>query len=332
MLTSCCFQLFFGKLYVELNAKWLFLAALGLFEVGSVICAAAPNSPTLIVGRAIAGTGAAGTTTGVFVILAHSVPLHNRPRATGAVGGAIGIAQILAPTLGGALTDYATWRWCFWINLPLGAVTLVTVVLYVNLPSTVMRQPKGGSPLEIAKRFDLAGSVLLIPSIVSLLLALQWGGTEYAWNSWRIILTLAIFGVSIIAWGAIQYFAGEDATVPLRMARNRSMASAMWYMFCVMGVCLVLVQFVPIWFQSTKGVSAYQSGVNLLALTISMSIAVVASGFIVSEKICRLESNQSSVANCWPDVQNRLLRPTHDRRDHCHIHRCGLDYALRCQH
>jgi len=283
MLTSCCFQLVFGKLYAELDIKWLFIAALAIFEVGSVVCAAAPSSVALIIGRAVAGLGASGLMSGMLVILAHSLPLENRPRVTGAVGGAVGIAQIVAPTLGGAFTDFVSWRWCFWINLPLGAVTFVMVVFLVHLPSSALtRQKKTGSGvLDIVRRFDLLGNVFLLPAVVCLLLALQWGGTEYDWGSWRIVTTLTLFGVATVIWGGIQYAAGDNATVPLRIVQQRSMASALWFTFCNMGAFFVIIQYVPVWFQTAKGVSAYQSGIDLLAATVPFSVMVVASGFLV---------------------------------------------------
>ncbi|KAK0620475.1 major facilitator superfamily domain-containing protein [Immersiella caudata] len=288
MLTSCCFQLMFGKLYSELDMKWLYLTALAIFEVGSVICAAAPNSVSLIIGRAIAGVGAAGIVSGVFVIIAHIAPLHTRPKITGMVGGAMGIAQVIAPTLGGALTDYVSWRWCFWINLPMGAVTFVAVIFLVNVPRSAAltnseKKAEYKGLAGLVRRFDLLGAVFLLPAVVSLLLALQWGGTQYAWGSWRVVTTVVVFGVTTLVWAGIQYRAGDDATVPLRIVKGRSMLSAIWFTFCVMAVLFIFVQYVTIWFQAAMGVSAYQSGINLLAATASMSVTFIASGFLTSK-------------------------------------------------
>ncbi|KAK0715091.1 major facilitator superfamily domain-containing protein [Lasiosphaeris hirsuta] len=283
MLTSCCFQLMYGKLYAEFSIKWLFLIALAIFEIGSIVCATAPNSTALILGRAIAGLGSAGLLTGSLVILAHSVPLHARPRVTGAIGGAIGIAQIVAPILGGAFTDYATWRWCFWINLPIGAVTFAAVFFLVHLPASAINTSEKKTLRQFLAKLDLLGTVFLLPAIVCLLLALQWGGTVYAWNDWRNILTLTIFGVAALIWGFIQYRAGPNATVPMHIIKNRSVVSGMWYMFTIMGVFLTLIQFVPVWLQAAKGVSAYQSGIDLLAMAVPVSFMVVVSGFAVSK-------------------------------------------------
>lgn len=118
LLTTCAFQLLFGKFYGNFNVKWVFLIALALFELGSLICGAAPNSVALIVGRAIAGLGSAGIFSGAQIICAYTVPLEKRAVYTGLIGGTYGLASVIGPLLGGAFTDHATWRWCFYINLP----------------------------------------------------------------------------------------------------------------------------------------------------------------------------------------------------------------------
>lgn len=111
LLTACAFQLWYGKLYTFFSIKWVFLSALSLFEVGSVICGAAPNAVALIVGRAVAGLGAAGIFSGAMLIIAHAVPLAKRPIYSGIIGGMYGIASVMGPLLGGVFTDKVSWRW-----------------------------------------------------------------------------------------------------------------------------------------------------------------------------------------------------------------------------
>ena len=117
LLTTCAFQLFYGKLYTFFSLKWVYLIALLIFEGGSALCGGAPNSTAFIVGRALAGLGAAGIFSGAILIVANTVPLRKRPTYTGLIGGMYGIASVAGPLLGGVFTDKVTWRLCFYSKL-----------------------------------------------------------------------------------------------------------------------------------------------------------------------------------------------------------------------
>ncbi|KAK9419415.1 putative Major facilitator superfamily (MFS) profile domain-containing protein [Seiridium unicorne] len=282
LLTACCFQLLFGKLYVEFNTKRVFLAALVIFEVGSTVCAAAPNSIAFIIGRAVAGVGCAGLIAGSLIIIAETAPIHKRPKYTGIVGGSIGIAQIIAPTLGGVFADHLTWRWGFWINLPMGGITLITILIFLHVaPRSVSSEPF--SLKAFLLRIDLLGTMFIMPAINALLIALQYGGKTYSWKTWRIVLCLVIFSVLTLIWLYHEFRLGEKATVPLRIIKQRSVAASVLFTLTGFSNFFIMTYWVPIWFQSVRDNSAQQSGINYLAATIAMSITTILTGFAISK-------------------------------------------------
>ncbi|KAF3223190.1 hypothetical protein TWF191_006472 [Orbilia oligospora] len=217
-LTGTALQPTFGRVYKTFSIKGTFLTAIGFFELGSLICGVAPNSATLIVGRAIAGIGVGGIFSGCILILAHILPLRKRPLAIACLASVWGIASIIGPLLGGAFTDHVSWRWCFYINLPLGAISVIVVTLVLKLP----HKSEGLTLRERIYQLDLVGAAILIPTVVSLLLALQWGGTTYAWNDPRIIGLFVCFGCLVIIFIGSQWRLGDAATLPLRILRQRA--------------------------------------------------------------------------------------------------------------
>lgn len=192
----------------------------------------------------------------------------------------IKIRTILNSDRYSVFTDKATWRWCFFINLPIGAITLV--VIYFFFPNPKMDKPKDESFLQRLKHFDPIGTAVFMPAIICLLLALQWGGTTYAWNSGRIIALFVVFGVLIIAFLYIQYRQGEDATVPWRIIKNRSVWAGSLYAFGTGSSFFLLVYYLPIWFQAVQGVSAVESGIRNLPMLLSVVIASILAGGLVT--------------------------------------------------
>ncbi|KAK0630757.1 major facilitator superfamily domain-containing protein [Bombardia bombarda] len=284
MLTTSCAQLVYGRIYKFYDMKWTFLVSIVVFEIGSAICGAAPTSTVFILGRAIAGLASAGIFSGSMLIMIPMVPLHRRPAFQGLFGMVFGIASVMGPLIGGGFTSGATWRWCFYINLPIGAVSMVFLVLFWNPPKEKRHEPI--SFMAHVKRLDPIGMVFFLPGTVCLLLALQWGGSTFAWSEWRIILLFVIFGVCLAAFIASQILRPDTAMVPPRVIKQRSVAFGTSFTFFLSGSMLMLVYYVPIWcksrcyglFQTVKQVEPIKSGIYTLPLVLSLVISSIMSG------------------------------------------------------
>jgi MFS family permease len=250
---------------------------MAIFELGSLLCATAVNSQMLIVGRAIAGIGAAGCFTGAFTIVASSMPLEKRPAYIGILQSTFGFATILGPVLGGALTQHVSWRFCFYINLPIGAVTIAFIAFFFKMPAQDSQEAT--SAWEKLAKLDLIGVMMFIPSIVMVLLAFQWGGIEHAWKSATIIglvLGGGLFSCVFILW---QIRKGDDAMIPPRIFKKRNVFASCLTEFFAMGAVYCSIYFLPEWFQVVKGASPTKSGVMYLPLSISDIISATLTGF-----------------------------------------------------
>jgi MFS family permease len=270
-----------GKVYRYFNGKWTLVLMTTIFEVGSIVCAAAPTSNALIVGRALGGIGLAGTTVGGQLVITKIFPLKDRPKYQGFIGATFGIASIMGPLVGGAFTSNLSWRWCFWINVPLGGVALAGLVLILPASPPLLRLE--GSFLDKVKKFDPIGNLFLIPGVVCLLLAVQWGGVVYAWSSARVIALIVLGPVLMIAFACTQVWLGEKATIPPRIIRQRSLAAATAATAGFGGPLILTSFYLPIWHQAIKDTSAGAAGVRLLPYFLSTVFAVIASGLAVSK-------------------------------------------------
>lgn len=258
------FQLFYGKLYSLFSIKIVYLVAIALFEIGSLVCTTAPNSAALVIGRAIAGLGAAGIFSGGILITTKTIPLARRAAYLGIMSGVFGVAAILGPFIGGALIDSTTWRWCFGINLPLGVVTVVICAFLVQTP--VQPEIESFTVAQKLRKLDIPGTVLMVASLICLLVALQWGGSTYAWDNSRIIALFVVAAVLAIAFVAFQTLSRFSTTIPTAVARNRDVWLAATYAMSITGGVYTAILYLPIWFQTVRDYSALSSGTMLTPL------------------------------------------------------------------
>jgi hypothetical protein len=281
MLTNSAFQLVMGRIYKLYSPKWTFLTGILIFEIGSAVSGAAPNSTALIIGRAISGIGGSTIITGLMTIIFLTLPLEKRPLFQGFFGAVFALASVVGPLLGGVFTDDVTWRWCFYINLPIGGVSAVVIMFILHVPDSGSKRAEMNWKEQI-NQLDPIGNLCLLPGVVSLLLALQWGGTKYAWKDARIIALFILFGLLMIAFIAVQIWKKEKATVPPRLAKMRTMIAGMWYGVFNGGSMMIILYFLPIWFQAIKGTSAVQSGIRTIPLVLSLVVGTISSGAIIS--------------------------------------------------
>ncbi|KAI1028374.1 hypothetical protein LB503_002150 [Fusarium chuoi] len=280
-LTLGAFQSLWGKIYKFFPLKTSFLMSIFIFELGSLISAVARNSMTVIVGRAIAGLGASGVAPGVYTIPAFIAAPEKRATYTGFIGLSYGIAAVAGPLIGGGLTDGASWRWCFYINLPIGGLAILVILLTFKTPAGV--KVVDATLKEKLLQMDFIGTALVMGAYLSLLLALQYGGVTHAWSSSVVIGLLVGFVLMIITLITVEFWLGERAMLTPRLIRQRTVwVNAVWSFFFA-GSYFITLYYLPIYFQSIDNQSPIGSGVRNIPLIALFSVATFASGKAITK-------------------------------------------------
>ncbi|KAK6082745.1 MFS drug efflux [Seiridium cupressi] len=286
-LGSVCVILLLGTLYNTFNMKWNFITTVVLFEAGSALCGAAPNMNAMIVGRVIAGAGGSGIYLGSLQYFAVMTEEKERGFYMSLIGVSWGLGAVLGPVIGGAFAvSAATWRWAFYINLLIGALSAPAFLFY--LPS--IHPIQGVSIRDRLVTIDFVGFILGAGVWVSFLLALTMAGGQWPWNDGRTIATFVVFGVVLLVYILQQYFAffttPDRRLFPGHLLRDRT--QVLLYVVTAAGTTtlFVVVYYIPIYFQFVNGDAALMAAVRLLPfVVVAVTVNLVSGSFLHFIKI-----------------------------------------------
>jgi EmrB/QacA subfamily drug resistance transporter len=270
LLSSTIALTIYGKLGDQFGRKPVFLFAIVVFLVGSALTGLAQDMGQLIAFRALQGIGGGGLMISMQAIIGDLLSPRERGRYMGLFGAVFAVSSVAGPLIGGFLTDNWSWRWCFYINLPLGVVTIAVVAAVLKLPKPTAR------PI-----LDYLGAALLAAAVTSIILVTSWGGTEYDWDSPTILLLGAAAAVLLGAFVLAERRAAEPI-MPLRLFRGRVFNVANGIGF-VIGVGMFgTIAYIPSYFQMVLGDSATASGLRMLPMMAGLLVASIGSGRWIS--------------------------------------------------
>lgn len=271
LLTSAVSTPLYGKISDMFGRKRIFQAAIVIFLLGSILCGAAQTMNQLIIFRGIQGIGAGGLITLVFSIIADIIPMRQRGRYQGYFTAVFGLSSVAGPLLGGLFTDHLSWRWVFYINVPLGILALTAIALRLHLPVRTSKH-----------KIDFAGAILLAVAVASLLLATVWGGIDYPWKSIQIIglFATSAIGTALFVWR--ERYAAEPI-ISLSLFKNPVFSVSVLLSFIIGIVMFGALIFLPQYQQVVRGDTATKSGLMMIPFMAGMLTSSLTTGRLVSK-------------------------------------------------
>ncbi|MFB1298976.1 MDR family MFS transporter [Mycobacterium sp. pW049] len=270
LLASTIATAIVGKLGDLFGRKVIFAVAVLFFLVGSVLCGIASSMEMLVAARALQGIGGGALMVTATALIGEVIPLRDRGRYQGALGAVFGVTTVIGPLLGGYFTDHLTWRWAFWINVPIGIVVLIVAL------ATIPALSRRGKPV-----IDYAGIVLIGLGASGLTLATSWGGSTYAWSSPMIMGLFVGSAVALAAFVRVELRA-EEPVLPIRLFASPVFTVCCVLSFIVGFAMLGALTFLPTFMQFVDGVSATESGLRTLPMVGGLLLTSMGSGVLVS--------------------------------------------------
>ncbi|KAJ5171081.1 uncharacterized protein N7500_003864 [Penicillium coprophilum] len=279
ILSSTVVLPLFGQTANIFGRRWMLIVSVVIFALGSGMAGGAKNTGLLIAGRTIQGIGGGGINTLVDIVICDLVPLRQRGKYVALMAAVWAVGTVIGPVLGGAFAQYVSWRWVFYINLPLCAVSLLLLVLFLQVT-----HPSGGDGVwHQIKRVDFVGNSILTAAVISILLALSWAGTTYAWSSWRVLvpLILGIGGLFLFYAHKISRFCTEPS-IPLRLFSSGTGMCALLIAFLQSILLYWVGYFLPVYFQAIRNSTATESGLYVLPITAAIAPFGIVTGVIIA--------------------------------------------------
>ncbi|BBA97163.1 putative major facilitator transporter [Actinacidiphila reveromycinica] len=278
LLASTAATPLWGKLGDMYGRKRLFQSVIVLFLIGSALCGIAQSMGELIAFRALQGLGGGGLIALSMAIVGDIVPPRDRGRYQGVFGGVFGAASVLGPLLGGVFTEQLSWRWVFYVNLPIGVVALGVIAVVLHIPA----RPRSGAPGAPAPhRIDYAGMAVVAAAATCLVLVTSLGGTTWAWGSPGII-ALAVLGVLLVGVFVLIERRAEEPVLPPRLFGVRTFLICSAVSFIIGFAMFGAMTYLPTFLQVVHGYSPTLSGVHMIPMVVGLLLSSTGSGQIVS--------------------------------------------------
>lgn len=270
LLTSAVVTPLYGKISDQLGRKKVLQFAITLFLVGSILSGMSQTMNQLVFFRGIQGLGGGGLMSLSFATIGDIVSPRQRGKYQGYFGAVFGTSSVLGPLLGGFFTEHLSWRWIFYINIPIGILAMIALAARLHLP-----------PKQERHRFDWLGAVLISISAVAIILALTWGGNTYSWSSNQII-SLFVVGILSVVGLIFRERKAKEPIIPLNLFKN-SIFNVSSLLSAIVGLIMLgTIIFLPIYLQMVRGYSPTVSGLYMLPFVVGMLVASISSGLMIS--------------------------------------------------